>query len=174
MLAYVALPFYLQDGLGRSEVATGLLMTPWPLATAVAAPIAGRLADRYPAGILGAVGLAAFAVGLTLLALLPADPSAPDIAWRMALCGFGFGIFQSPNNRAIFASAPRSRSGAANGLQATARLVGQTAGAALTGLIFTSTTHLGTTVALLAGAGLAALAGLASSLRTVAPPPPAD
>ena len=46
--------------------------------------------------------------------------------------------------------------------------------AALTGLIFTSTTQLGTTVALLVGAGLAALAGLASSLRTVAPPPPAE
>src|SRR5262249_20159026 len=63
MLAYVALPFYLQDGLGRGAVATGLLMTPWPLATAVAAPIAGRLADRYPAGILGAVGPAGSGAG---------------------------------------------------------------------------------------------------------------
>src|SRR6185437_12730432 len=78
MLAYVALPFYLQDELGRGAVATGLLMTPWPLATAVAAPIAGRLADRYPVGILGAVGLAAFAAGLVFLGLLPRDPTTLD------------------------------------------------------------------------------------------------
>src|SRR5690242_1841661 len=100
MLAYVSLPFYFQDVLGRSQVATGLLMTPWPLATAVLAPIAGRLADRYPAGILGGIGLTLFSAGLLLLALLPAHPSTPDIAWRMVLCGMGFGLFQTPNNRA--------------------------------------------------------------------------
>jgi DHA2 family multidrug resistance protein-like MFS transporter len=173
-LAFVSLPFYFQTDIGRSQASTGLLMTAWPLVVAFVSPIAGRLSDRHSAGLLGGIGLAILSVGLAALALLPSDPLTIDIVWRMALCGLGFGIFQSPNNRAIFASAPRSRSGAANGLQATARLVGQTAGAALTGLIFTSTAHLGTTVALLVGAGLAALAGLASSLRTLAPPPPAD
>lgn len=34
MLAYVALPFYFQTVMGHSAVATGLLMTPWPLAVA--------------------------------------------------------------------------------------------------------------------------------------------
>ena len=52
MLALVALPFHLQ-AIGYSAVETGLLITPWPLATAVLAPIAGRLSDRYPAGLLG-------------------------------------------------------------------------------------------------------------------------
>ena len=74
MLAYVSIPFYFQDALGRSDVATGLLMTPWPLATAVLAPIAGRLADRHSAGVLGALGLVIFAAGLSSLALLPAAP----------------------------------------------------------------------------------------------------
>jgi DHA2 family multidrug resistance protein-like MFS transporter len=165
MLAYVSLPFYLQGQLGRSEVATGLLMTPWPLATAVAAPIAGRLADRYPAGILGAIGLAIFAAGLVLLALLPADPATVDIVWRMAVCGFGFGLFQSPNNRAILGSAPSRRSGGASGMLGTARLLGQTMGAALAALAFGLFPTHPTTVAILLAAAFAALAAGVSSLR---------
>jgi len=136
MLAFVAIPFYFQGLLGRSDVATGLLMTPWPVATAIAAPIAGRLADRYPAGLLGAIGLSLFGGGLALLALLPAAPADADVVWRMALCGAGFGLFQSPNNRAILGSAPRERSGGASGMLGTARLLGQTTGAALVALMF--------------------------------------
>ena len=136
MLAYVSIPFYFQDVLGHDAVATGLLMTPWPVAAAVMAPIAGRLADRHHAGLLGALGLTAFAAGLALLALLPASPGDANIAWRMALAGAGFGLFQSPNNRAMITSAPPERSGGASGMLGTARLLGQTTGAALVALMF--------------------------------------
>ncbi len=171
MLAYVALPFYLQDHLGRDQVETGLLMTPWPLATAVVAPIAGRLADRYRAGILGGIGLACFAVGLALLALLPAAPGAADIVWRMAICGVGFGLFQTPNNRAIIGSAPRERSGGASGMLGTARLLGQSIGAALVALAFGIAGDNGTGLALVAASGFAVVAALVSLLRLVEPKP---
>ena len=58
MLAFVSLPFYLQGVLHHSQVETGLLMTPWPVAAGVAAFIAGLLADRFSAAILSAAGLA--------------------------------------------------------------------------------------------------------------------
>ena len=58
MLAMVSLPFFLQHTLGLDEVATGLLLTPWPLATMIAAPLAGRLLERVHAGVLGGVGKA--------------------------------------------------------------------------------------------------------------------
>lgn len=167
MLAYVSIPFYFQHLLGRSDVATGLLMTPWPLAAAVAAPIAGRLADRYPAGMLGALGLATFAVGLVLLALLPAAAGDADIVWRMALCGAGFGLFQSPNNRAIITSAPRERSGGASGMLGTARLLGQTMGAALVALMFSLFGGNATVWALGLAAGIALLAAAVSYSRLV-------
>ena len=61
-LAFVSLPFYFEDILGRTQVETGFFMTPWPLVVAVMAPIAGRLSDRYAAGILGSVGLPPVAI----------------------------------------------------------------------------------------------------------------
>ncbi len=135
-LAYVSLPFLLQETLGHGVAATGLLMTAWPLTTAMAAPIAGRLADRVPSGLLGGLGLVMLAVGLGLLATMPAGPATLDIVWRMAVCGLGFGVFQTPNNRTIITSAPPERSGGASGMLATARLLGQTTGAATVALIF--------------------------------------
>jgi DHA2 family multidrug resistance protein-like MFS transporter len=158
--------------LGRSAVETGLLMTPWPLAVGIVAPIAGWLVDRrYPAGILGGVGLLALSLGLVLVAFQEAHGAVSRIAWCMAICGVGFGFFQSPNNRTILASASPERAGSASGILASARLVGQTLGAALVGLIFALTSAgpggigRGATLALLVGAAFAAAGAVASSLR---------
>ncbi len=134
MLALVSLPFMLQHQLGYTEVETGLLLTAWPAVIIVVAPLAGILIERIHAGILGGVGLTVMTAGLVALLLLPDNPSHFDIVWRLALCGGGFGLFQSPNNSVMIASAPQSRSGSASGMLATARLIGQTAGAAMVAL----------------------------------------
>jgi len=173
MLAFVALPFWLQNSLGFSQVETGLYMTPWPLVIVFAAPLAGVLSDRYSAGILGGIGLALFAAGLLSLATIGAHPGTVDIVWRMALCGAGFGLFQSPNNRAMLSSAPRERSGGAGGMLSTARLTGQTLGAALVALIFGLAPGHGPTIALYVATGFAAIAAVVSMLRITSPRPDA-
>jgi DHA2 family multidrug resistance protein-like MFS transporter len=135
-LAFVSLPFFFHTVLGKNATDTGFLLTAWPVALATVAPIAGRLADRHHAGVLGAIGLTSMTTGLVLTALLPAHPSTADIMWRLVLCGAGFGIFSSPNNRLMMNAVPRERSGSAGGIIATARTLGQTMGAALVALIF--------------------------------------
>jgi DHA2 family multidrug resistance protein-like MFS transporter len=172
MAGLVALPFEIQR-LGRSAVETGLFMTPWPVAVAIAAPIAGRLADRYPAAILGGLGLLSLAAGLAALALFPAGGSAADFIWRMALCGLGFGFFQAPNNRTLLSSAPRSRSGAAGGMLSTARLLGQAIGAAAVAILFRAYPGMGSNVVLWAAAAVAVAAALLSMARLTGSPPSA-
>ncbi|HTQ13023.1 MAG TPA: MFS transporter [Rhizomicrobium sp.] len=169
MLAMVSLPFFLQEDFHYSAVQTGLLLTPWPLAIMAAAPLSGRLADRYSAGLLGGIGLGIFAAGLLALAFLPVHPGWLDIAWRMALAGAGFGIFQSPNNRAMIGAAPKERSGGASGMLGTARLLGQTTGAAIVALLFSRVPQTATTVSLLMATGFALVAAFVSVMRLYEP-----
>jgi len=165
MMGYLALPFYFQHELGLSATATGLLMTPWPLAVMVAAPLSARLAKRVPTAWLCAGGGACLAIGLALCAAWPlhGDPGLP-MAIFTSLAGLGFGFFQTPNNQNMLLAAPKERSGAAGGAQGTARLTGLTLGSLLMGIMFAllpsmSAVHWG-----LALAALAALAGGAVSL----------
>jgi MFS transporter, DHA2 family, multidrug resistance protein len=164
-IAFVALPFYFQQVLGRDQVATGLLMTPWPAAIGLAAPIAGRLSDRVAAGTLGAIGMGVLAAGLALLArLTPETPTAAIVA-MMAACGLGFGFFQAPNNRTLLAAAPRPRSGAAGGMLATARLLGMTVGATIVALAFHLAPAGAEPVSLAVATALAVAAACLSGLR---------
>ncbi|MEA2718406.1 MAG: transporter, family, multidrug resistance protein [Candidatus Eremiobacteraeota bacterium] len=135
-LAFVALPFVFQLALARTPLQSGLLLTSWPLATAIVAPVAGYLADRVAAGILATIGLGVFALGLGLYATMPADPTGADIVLRGIVCGLGFGFFQSPNNRELIGSAPREKSASAAGILAAIRVGGQTAGTAVVAIVF--------------------------------------
>jgi DHA2 family multidrug resistance protein-like MFS transporter len=172
MLAFVSLPFYFEGTFGRSAVETGLLLTPWPIALAVVGPIAGRLSDRYSASILGGAGLLIFATGLALLATMPSTASTLDIAWRMVICGLGFGLFQAPNNRTMISAAPRARSGAAGGMLATARLTGQTLGATLVAIFLAVSPGKGESISLTVAAVLA-LAGAAAAISRLSSEQPA-
>jgi len=158
MLATVSLPFFFNHALGYDEVATGLLMTPWPVATAIFAPLSARFAERFGGERVSGFGSLLFAIGLGAIAILPAQPSVWDIVWRLALAGLGFGLFQSPNNKIMISSAPRHRSGGASGMQSTARLLGQSAGAALAAIIFglTASYNLPLTMGIAAAFGLIA------------------
>jgi DHA2 family multidrug resistance protein-like MFS transporter len=111
-------------------------------------------------------------MGLFALSIMPAHAGNWDIAWRMALCGLGFGFFQSPNNRAMVTTAPLHRSGAAGGALATARLLGQTAGAVTTAVFFHLAGTSATKTALATAAGLAAIAAVVSISRLALAPRP--
>lgn len=165
MLALVSVPFFFQRELHLSEVATGLLLTPWPIATMVSAPLAGRLMSRVNAGLLGGIGLAIFGLALLLLGLLPAHPTHFDIIWRMVLGGIGFGTFLTPNNSTIIASAPSNRSGGASGMLGMARLLGQTVGAAIAAIMFAFFPGNSMKMSLIFGAGIALLSAIISCLR---------
>jgi DHA2 family multidrug resistance protein-like MFS transporter len=127
--------------MGYKPLEIGMLLLPWLLASAAVAPFSGRLADRYNSSRLAVIGLGTFSVGLLCTALMGPSPSPFDIAWRMAVCGIGYGLFQSPNNRSMQGCAPRERSGAPQAVQGVARVFGQTTGAVIVATVFALEGH---------------------------------
>jgi len=164
----IPMPFTLMDVLHRGPVATGLLITPWPVAIVVVAPFVGRLADRYPAALLSTIGLVMTGTGFLLLRLMPPNPSDFDIAWRIFLAGAGFGLFQPPNNKAMITTAPPHRTGGASGMISVARLLGQTVGGMLVALTLGLVSHAPTTMCMALAAASAYLAAGVSLTRVFA------
>jgi DHA2 family multidrug resistance protein-like MFS transporter len=140
-LLLVSMPFYLRTGHGYSPLRTGLTVAAIPLGLALAAPLAGRWADRSPRSEPGKIGLPVAAFGLLGLAVVPADRVAA-MALAGLICGIGFGLFQAPNNRTMTSAAPPARSGAAAGMLGLSRLCGQMTGVVIAGLLLR---HLPTT-----------------------------
>ena len=83
-----------------------------------------------------ASGMLIFMTGVVLLVFVPINAHVWDIVWRMAICGIGFGFFQTPNNIVMVMATPVERTGAAGGMQSTARLTGQTTGSTIVSIIF--------------------------------------
>jgi DHA2 family multidrug resistance protein-like MFS transporter len=164
MTFILSLPFRLQQQFGFSPGEVGAVIAPWPLAMMVIAPIAGHLSDRYHPGILGGIGMAIATLGMVMLALIPGGASHSDIAWRMVVCGTGYGIFLSPNARVVISAAPLARAASAGGLISTNRLVGQALGGTLLAGLLAAGHGSDSTPAVI-GATLAFLAGICSVAR---------
>ncbi|NYT62917.1 MFS transporter [Alcaligenaceae bacterium] len=136
MSAFVSLPFYFRQVLSFSYGEVGILLGAWSVGMAAMAPVAGYLSSRFSIAVLCGIGAAGIALGMFWLIMLPGDVAFFWLLAAMFTGGVGFGFFQTPNNRALLAGAPRHRSGAAGGLQATTRVFGQSFGTALVAVAF--------------------------------------
>lgn len=145
-LTIIALPFLFLTGLNLSELSTGLALTPWPLSTMIISPFAARWIERHNPAFTAATGMAIYIAGILLLIFMPSGSGVWDIVWRMTVCGIGFGFFQTPNNIVMVMATPVERTGAAGGMQSTARLTGQTLGSTFVTLIFALIPSIGLSV----------------------------
>ena len=164
-LMMVSLPFLLMHNYGYDAVGTGLIMTASPVAIMFVAPMAGWMIGKVHPGLLGGVGISLMSISCFLLAFMPQDVPHFGFVWRIMLFGVGFGLFQSPNNHILLSSAPPHRSGSAGGMLASARLIGQTTGAALVAMMFNFFDASAPHKSLLLGALLALCGACLSSLR---------
>ncbi|MBT0956628.1 MFS transporter [Alphaproteobacteria bacterium KMM 3653] len=167
-LGFVFLPFYLIDGAGLRPIDMALVLSIWPLSTALLAPILGWLSDRIAPGPIGAIGLFIFAAGFALLAAMPQGTGASGIALRLAACGIGFAVFQTPNNRLVMLSAPPDRSGAASGVISLARQFGRAFGTAIAAYTLTFASTTGSSAPLVIASGLALVGACAAVMRAIA------
>ena len=141
MLSYLVLfgvlflvPFYLDRGLRLGSGRAGLELMAMPLALGIAAPFAGRAADRFGARPLTAGGMLLAAAGLAVLG--STRPPALGFVLLLGVTGAGLGCFTPPNNAAIMGSVPRQQAGVASGVLNMTRGIGTALGLAVTGLLF--------------------------------------
>ncbi|OWU83044.1 multidrug MFS transporter [Oceanicola sp. 22II-s10i] len=164
-LVFVVLPFLFSVEMGYTQIEAGLLITPWPAALALMTLIAAPLSDRVAPGLLAFAGLLVLSVGVVGIATMPVDASIVGIAARLVICAIGYGLFQSPNMVAIMQSAPLDRSGAASGVLALSRLLGQAIGAVVVAVSFLLWSEAGMHTALWIAACVSVLGAAFSILR---------
>ncbi|WP_454931987.1 MFS transporter [Actinomyces oricola] len=132
---------YLQTGLGKSALASGLMGVPAALCAAVLAAVSGRRVMRVGRAmvlwgmILGIVGLGSTVLVVHLRAAVGLSP------WWMAatlsLLGVGQGLVVSPNQTLSLVDVPLEYAGAAGGILQTGERIGTAIGiAAFTGIAF--------------------------------------
>ncbi|MDI9222110.1 MFS transporter [Pantoea sp. EA-12] len=165
LLAYVSLPFYFHNILHRDVVQVGLLLTAWPLATTITSLVAGELLKRHNPNVIASLGLGMLVCGMVTMTVLPASPGNFDIIWRVALCGAGFGLFQSPNNYLIMTSVANENVSVASGLLGSSRLIGQIIGSAMVAIYLNISEAHGITLSLITGACFSLFSLLVSYVR---------
>jgi MFS family permease len=119
------LSLYLQYVLELSPRDAGMILVTQPLCMALVASFSGSLSDRYDPRILSSAGMGVIVVGLVMLSFLGSETSLNYLIPTLALIGFGFGMFSSPNTNAIMGSVPRKYLGIASATVGTMRLTGQ-------------------------------------------------
>jgi EmrB/QacA subfamily drug resistance transporter len=133
---FLYLTLYLQNVLGYSPFEAGLRFLPVSLLSFLAAPVAGKLAERLPVRAFLGAGLVLVGCALLLMGGI-----TPSDGWTTLLAGFivaGIGIgFVNPAlaTTAVGVVEPR-RSGAASGINGTFRQVGTATGIAGLGAVF--------------------------------------
>jgi MFS family permease len=119
------LSLYLQYILGLSPRDAGMILITQPVLMAIVASISGKLSDRHDPRILASIGMGIITGGLIMLTFLKEQSSLTYLVMILAIVGFGFGMFSSPNTNAIMGSVDRKFLGVASATVGTMRLTGQ-------------------------------------------------
>ena len=116
---------YLQYIKGMNPKTAGMVLMIQPVMMALFSTQAGKLSDRIEPRIIASAGMGLTAFGLAYFVFLSPATHLWLIAGNLALLGFGFAFFSSPNMSAIMGSVARRQYGLASGTVATMRLLGQ-------------------------------------------------
>ena len=119
------LSLYLQYILGLSPRDAGMILVTQPVLMAIVASISGKLSDRHDPRILASAGMGIITGGLIMLSFLREDSGISYLVVILAIVGFGFGMFSSPNTNAIMGSVDKKYLGIASATVGTMRLTGQ-------------------------------------------------
>lgn len=157
---------YLQDAAGYSALGAAAALTVIAFLVGGAAPLAGRLCDRYGERPTAMLGFGTTAAGLFLLGI-PGAPLEGVAALPLLLpFGIGIGLLFVPASRAALNAVPKAKHGRVSSLLSMSRLLGAAGGAALAGVAFSGGVTSGNVhAALLVAATLCLLVGLPAAME---------
>ena len=127
------MPFFLQEALGMSAGRAGAVMMAMPVGVLLAAPVAGRMADRVGSRLPATLGMTVITATIGLMATFTGGVSVAEVAGVLLAYGVGAGLFQSPNISGVLGAAPADRLGVASGTLSTLGRLGQVVGVAVAG-----------------------------------------
>jgi EmrB/QacA subfamily drug resistance transporter len=109
-------PLFLQNSLNVSPVSAGLLLALLPLSTALASPLSGRGADRYPPATVALAGLMIIVSGIGFYAVLDLSSGLVLMGAALALIGAGVGVFTPANQKVAFGAVEQEEYGVLSAL----------------------------------------------------------
>lgn len=130
-------PFYLSLALGLNAAMVGLVLSAGPLAAALTAVPAGRLADRFGAQTITVIGLILIMAGSLTLFLLPATYGVTGFIAPIVVITGGYSLFQTANNTAVMTGIRPDQRGVISGMLNLSRNLGRLTGASVMGAVFT-------------------------------------
>ncbi len=156
-----------QIGLGRSALASGLVVTPFALGSLAGAASSAKLSARLGRKVL-IIGCLLVGVGLAgvvaAIHLTAPHPGGWELAGPLLVAGLGSGMVIAPNQDFVMAHVPRQEAGTAGATLTTAQRMGSAIGIAVIGTVLfgTISIHPGPDALATAYAHSAQLAMLAS------------
>ena len=121
---WLLVPYYIVNTLGYTARNGGVLLTTCPAATALIAPLAGKLSDRLGTARLSSLGLGVETLGLWSIAQLNANTHPVTVILALGLVGIGLGLFQAPNMSFVMGAIPREQQGVAGSMSQMMRTLG--------------------------------------------------
>jgi len=132
-------PFFLQAVRGIPAQQVGLVFVPAATVTAIAAPFAGRFADRFGIRLFANVGMAITLLGFATFCLIGSDTPFWRVVAGLMVMSLGMSLFSAANSASMLNSVDEHSHGVAAGFVSLCRNSGNVIGIAFGTVVVTLT-----------------------------------
>lgn len=138
------IPLFMQVSFGITAFATGVALLPLSIGVIVGAALGARLGrQRLPRTMVRLGALILTAGALALVVTVSTSTTPLDLAWGLAILGFGNGLIGSQIVNLTLSSVPPDETAEASGSNSTLEQVGNSVGVAMLGTLLTVSLSLG-------------------------------
>ncbi len=129
-------PFYFQGVMGYNPLQTGIILMFVPISMMFAAPLAGKLYDKYHWKYAAGFGALISAAAFILLGYGYLMKNLTLILLSLLIWGVGYGLFTSPNTSEALVALPLEKTAIASSVATTARSLGGAIGVSFATVLY--------------------------------------